>query len=154
MPWPVELFEALPSRRAAATVLDASVPVDWPDAELQELLDLYEPRLRSDPTLVGFGPWVVIREREVVGSAGFLGPPNESGEVELGYGIREEHRNRGFATEAARALLAWALAQPGVERVVARSEPANRPSTRVLEKSGLLGAGGGRWVSPARGDGA
>ena len=154
MPWPVELSDALPSRPAAATVLDASVPSDWPDAELQELLDLYEPRLRRDPSLLGFGPWVVIGEREVVGSAGFLGPPNESGEVELGYGIREEHRNLGYATEAARTLLAWALAQPGVERVVARSDPANRPSVRVLEKSGLLRAGSGRWVSPAGGDGA
>jgi [ribosomal protein S5]-alanine N-acetyltransferase len=154
VPWPVELFDALPSRRAAATVLDALVPVDWPDAELQKLLDLYEPRLRSDPSLLGFGPWVVIGEREVVGSAGFLGPPNESGEIELGYGIREEHRNLGYATEAARALLSWALAQPRVERVVARSDPDNRASNRVLEKSGLLRAGSGRWVSPARGDGA
>ncbi len=154
MPWPVELFDALPSRRAAARMLDASVPVDWPDEELRELLDLYEPRLRSDPSLLGFGPWVVIGDREVVGSAGFLGPPNESGEIELGYGIREEHRNLGYATEAARALLAWALAQAGVERVVARSESANRASIRVLEKSGLLPAEHGRWVSPAGGDAA
>jgi RimJ/RimL family protein N-acetyltransferase len=101
-------------------VLGATVPDDWPDEELQGLLDVYEPRLRSDPSLLGLGPWIVIAAGEVVGSAGFVGPPNERGELELGYGILEEHRNRGYATEAGGALVAWALARPGVERVIAR----------------------------------
>ncbi len=97
-------------------------------------------------------------ERKVVGSAGFLGRPNEHGEVELGYGIVEEHRDSGYATEAAAALVAWALEQPGVERIVARSELANDATTRVLEKLGLTRAGAdeqvARWVSPGRGAGA
>jgi ribosomal-protein-alanine N-acetyltransferase len=144
----------LPDREAASTLLGAEVPAGWPDEELRGLLDLYE------PSLVGFGPWVVIarEERAVVGSAGFVGRPNEDGEVELGYGIVEEHRNRGYATEAAGTLAAWALGQPGVERIVARSEIANDASTRVLEKIGLTRAGVegtlARWVSPGRGGGA
>ena len=158
MPWPVELFEALPSRESAGAVLGAAVPEGWPDEELQGLLEVYEPRLRSDPSLLGFGPWVAIAAGEVVGSAGFVGGPNERGEVELGYGILEGHRNRGYATEAARALVAWALAQPNVEQVVARSEPFNDASNRVLEKLGLtrVRAEGGeaRWISPARAGGA
>lgn len=97
-------------------------------------------------------------QRAVVGSAGFIGPPGEDGEVELGYGIVEERRNRGYATEAAAALVGWALEQPGVERVVARSEVSNDASTRVLEKIGLTRAGAdeqvARWVSPGRGAGA
>ena len=158
MPWPVELFEALPSRESAGAVLGAAVPEGWPDEELQGLLEVYEPRLRNDPTLLGFGPWVAIAAGEVVGSAGFVGRPNERGEVELGYGILEGHRNRGYATEAARALVAWALTQPNVEQVVARSERSNDASNRVLEKLGLtrVRAEGGeaRWISPARAGGA
>jgi ribosomal-protein-alanine N-acetyltransferase len=144
----------LPNREAAGALLGAEVPAGWPDEELQGLLDVYE------PSLLGFGPWVVIAlaERAVVGSAGFVGPPGEDGEVELGYGIVEQHRNRGYATEAADALVAWALEQPGVERIVARSELGNLASTRVLEKIGLTRAGlDGQvalWVSPGRGAGA
>jgi ribosomal-protein-alanine N-acetyltransferase len=158
VPWRVELFEALPSRESAGAVLGAVVPEGWPDEELQGLLEVYEPRLRSDPSLLGFGPWVVIAAGEVVGSAGLVGRPNERGEVELGYGILEDHRNRGYATEAARALVAWALAQPNVDQVVARSELSNDASNRVLEKLGLTRVraegGEGRWISPARAGGA
>ena len=100
----------------------------------------------------------MISADEVVGSAGFLGRPNARGEIELGYGILEEHRNRGYATEAARALMAWALAQRDIEQVVARSELANGASNRVLEKLGMtrVGTDGAeaRWVSPARDGGA
>ena len=135
-------------------MLGASVPEGWPDEELQRLLEAHEPRLRRDPSLLGLGPWVVIAAGEVVGSAGFVGRPNERGEVELGYGILGGHRNRGYATEAARALVAWALAQPNVQQVVARSELSNDASNRVLEKLGLtrVRAEGGvaRWISPAR----
>jgi ribosomal-protein-alanine N-acetyltransferase len=139
-------------------VLRATVPDGWPDEELQGLLDVFEPRLRSDPSVLCFGPWIVIAADEVVGSAGFLERPNARGEVELGYGVLEEHRNLGYATEAARALMAWALARPEVEQVVARSELANDASNRVLEKLGLtrVGTDGveARWVSPARVGGA
>jgi RimJ/RimL family protein N-acetyltransferase len=112
-----------------------------------------------EPSPLGFAPWVVIdrEEREVVGSAGFVGPPSEDGGVELGYGIVEQRRNRGYATEAAAALVAWALEQAGVERVVARSEVGNDASNRVLEKLGLTRTGVAgtlaRWVSPGRGGG-
>ena len=123
-PWGAEELRAL------------STPVGWPDDELAELIELYESWLRSDPAVLGYGPWVVVeREKQaVVGSVGFVGRANEDGEIELGYGIVEEHRNRGYATEAAAALVEWALAQPGVTRVIARSAAGNRPSTRVLEK--------------------
>jgi [ribosomal protein S5]-alanine N-acetyltransferase len=75
-----------------------------------------------------------------VASAGFVGRPKD-GEVELGYGTVSEHRNRGYATEAAAALVGWALGQPGVERVVARLAPDNVASVRVLEKAGLTREG-------------
>lgn len=148
MPFSAGLVNALPDREAAGELLRAEVPEGWPDEELQGLLDLRE------PSALGFGPWVVIAKAEVVGSAGFVGPPNDEGELELGYGIVEEHRNHGYATEAAGALIGWALVQPEVECVVARSEPANEASTRVLEKIGMTRAGAdeqvAHWVSRPR----
>ena len=79
-------------------------------------------------------------EREsgsVVGDVGFLGPPDESGSVELGYSVVPDRRRRGYASEAARALVDWALDQPGVEVVVASPESGNVASVRTLERVGF-----------------
>jgi ribosomal-protein-alanine N-acetyltransferase len=79
--------------------------------------------------------------RTAVGSAGFLGAPAASPEIELGYGVHPDYRNRGYATEATQALVAWALGQPTVRRVIAKCDPANTPSVRVLEKIGMARCG-------------
>jgi RimJ/RimL family protein N-acetyltransferase len=92
----------------------------------------------------GWGAWLVFRGDELVGDAGFLAPP-AGGEVELGYAVRPEHRGRGYATEAARALVEWALAQPGVDRVVAEFEHDNVASKRVLERVGMRPVDERRW---------
>ena len=148
-----ELVDALADPAAAARLVGASLPRGWPDHELSQLLELYAPRIAQKPEELGYGPWVVIsREGDsVVGSAGFLGAPNKDGAIELGFGIHPDFRNRGYAAEAARALLAWGLNQPSVERIVARCDAGNAPSVRVLEKIGmtLLGEEDGtlRWAT-------
>lgn len=73
------------------------------------------------------------------------------GWVEIGYGINDEYRGQGMATEAVNAAAAWALQQPGVTRVEAETEPDNVPSQRVLSKcgfvpSGVIGEEGPRYV--------
>lgn len=78
-----------------------------------------------------------------VGDIGFKGPPGERCEVEVGYGIDGPHRGRGYATEAARALTQWALAQQDVYFVMAETAPDNGASRRVLEKLGFKPAGEG-----------
>jgi ribosomal-protein-alanine N-acetyltransferase len=124
-------------------LLAARVPKEWPDPELAEFLPFYAGMLRKDPHLLGYGVWLLIERgsRTVVGSAGFQGHPNTDGEVELGYGVHVDFRNRGYATEAARALVDWAYAQPGVRRVIAHCDPQNIPSHRVVEKAGLTRCG-------------
>jgi len=73
----------------------------------------------------------------VVGGIGFAGPPGAAGEVELGYGIVPSRQGRGYATEAATAMLAIAWAEPAVEAVVASTASSNLASQRVLEKAGF-----------------
>jgi RimJ/RimL family protein N-acetyltransferase len=134
VPSPPDLFELLARDRAAAeSEIGVALPADWPDPAVEAALR----RLAKLPS--GWGIWLVVSREEnaVVGTAGFKGPPGDTERVELGYGIAEAYRNRGYATEAARALVDWALAQPGVARVVAECERDNAPSIRVLEKAGL-----------------
>jgi len=55
--------------------------------------------------------------------------------------VHEAARGCGYATEAVRALVAWALGQDGVARVTARCDPENTASVRVLEKTGFVRTG-------------
>jgi ribosomal-protein-alanine N-acetyltransferase len=139
VPCSLELAEALPDRPRAETLLDARIPRGWPDSELRGLLRLYETWLRDDPSFFGFGPWVAVTRghRTVVGSAGFVGTPSDNGDLELGFGTASRYRKRGYATEAASALVAWGLGRPGVKRIVAECAPDNLASIRVLEKIGM-----------------
>jgi ribosomal-protein-alanine N-acetyltransferase len=121
-------------------LLDARLPKEWPDPELKEFLPVYAGLLRDDPLLLGYGVWLLIEResRTVVGSAGFQGRPNSEGEIELGYGVHADFRNRGYATEAAKALVEWAFTQPGVKRITAHCDQDNVASQRVVEKAGLV----------------
>lgn len=88
--------------------------------------------------LDGYGHRLVL-ERDtglVVGSIGLFWPPS-AGVLEIGYGIVPSRRGRGYATEATRALAAYALTAPGVRTVTASVELGNPASVRVLEKAGF-----------------
>lgn len=93
----------------------------------------------SDPADQAWGHRQVVERARglVVGGIGFFGPPRESGEVEVGYGIVPSRQDRGYATEALQAMLAMAWADPRVTAVVAGTDPGNAPSQRVLEKAGF-----------------
>ncbi|GEM_PF-229103 len=86
--------------------------------------------------------WVMERKEDgvIVGDLCFKGL-GADGAVEIGYGTYEPYQNRGYMTEAVRAMTAWALAQGCVKRVEAETEPDNTASQRVLEKSGFVPAG-------------
>ena len=78
----------------------------------------------------------------VIGDGGFKGAP-KNGEVELGYGIDAPFRGKGYAEEAARALVGWAFSQNGVDLVSAETAPDNAASQHILQKLGFLPAGSG-----------
>ena len=81
-----------------------------------------------------WGPRHIVSDGVVVGGIGLFGPP-EDGEVEVGYGLVEEARGRGLATEALQALLAET--DRAAVRVRAGVQPENAPSLRVLAGCGF-----------------
>ena len=90
-------------------------------------------------SLEPFFAYVIVRRSDgrAVGDAGFHGPPDEDGVVEIGYALVPAARGTGLAAEATRLLVEWARAQPGVRSVIARVEPSNGPSRRLLEHLGF-----------------
>jgi RimJ/RimL family protein N-acetyltransferase len=95
-------------------------------------------RASSGPDPWTFGFAVVDREsRTVVGSAGFKGPPDDEGMVEIAYGIVPEFEGRGYATEAAGLLVGFASGNSAVRLIRAHTLPTKNASTRVLTKNGF-----------------
>lgn len=98
-------------------------------------------------TATGVDPWrfgfavVEIASGLVVGSAGFTGPPDISGCVEIAYGIVPDYQGRGYATEAAQALVACARNDERTRTICAHTLPTKNASTRVLEKCGFRHVG-------------
>ena len=86
-----------------------------------------------------YGTYEIIRRRDgrVIGAAGFQGPPDETGAVRIGYGLAESARGHGYATEAVKALLAWARKQDGLTYVLADTTRTNIASQRVMERAGM-----------------
>ena len=93
-----------------------------------------------DPWRHGF--FLVERARgEVIGTAGFKGPPDADGMVEIAYGVVPSVEGRGYATEAAGALVRFAARDPRVRVIRAHTLPEANASTRVLRKCGFLHIG-------------
>ncbi len=95
----------------------------------------------------GMDPWkhgfaVVDRARGlVVGSAGFKGPPDAEGMVEVAYGIVPAWQGKGCATAALGKLVAFASGDDRVRLLRAHTLPENNASTRVLIKNGFTKLG-------------
>ncbi len=140
-PLPVDAAAALPDdRETAADLLGARLSPEWPQPDLVEALPVFA---AAEPKQEGFWAWVIIERaaNAVVGDVGFVGPPGEDGTVEIGYSVVPARRGRGYASEAARAVVDWALGQPGVRSVVAGCDPDNVPSIRILERLGFARTG-------------
>jgi RimJ/RimL family protein N-acetyltransferase len=86
-----------------------------------------------------YGMYQLIRQGDslVVGDIGFHAPPDSSGTVTVGYGLAAEARGQGYATEALKAIIGWAIRQPDVRWVEADAAHGNVPSQRVMERAGM-----------------
>ena len=133
-------------RVRAEALAGARLPDAWPGKALVERafsadLDL----IRDDPDGRLWGDRLMIahlneREARIVGSVIFHGRPVD-GVAEVGYGVELESQGRGFATEATRTCVDWALDQPECVAVTATTYPWHRASLRVIEKIGMKLAG-------------
>jgi RimJ/RimL family protein N-acetyltransferase len=80
---------------------------------------------------------VVLKETgEVVGFCGMTHPGNQD-DPELKYTFHRRFWKRGFATEAARGMLAHGAEKHRLTRIIATVDPAHKASHQVLEKCGL-----------------
>jgi ribosomal-protein-alanine N-acetyltransferase len=130
----------------AASELGAKLPESWPDPWqrfLQIRLADLDARPATRPLLLR---GIILREpiRELIGIVGFHGPPDDDRSVEIGYAVEAEHRQHGYAAEAAQALCAWAASEHAPEQigsVRASISPQNEPSLRLIRRLDFMPTG-------------
>jgi len=140
----------LQSRAALGDVLQIDVPESWPPELYDRAAAQYTlERLEEGPDQAGWWLHYVILKGSssnsptMVGACGYKGPPSPDGTVEIGYGILQEFRRRGYAKEAARGLIATAFTYPMVTRIIAETLPELAPSLGVLRTAGFRSIGEG-----------
>ncbi|MFJ9406783.1 GNAT family N-acetyltransferase [Streptomyces sp. NPDC101393] len=77
----------------------------------------------------------------VVGHAGFHGPPDEVGMVEIGYAVAPGFRRQGYARPTLTELLRRAAAEPAISTVRATISPDNVASLATLVGFGFVEVG-------------
>lgn len=133
----------------AERLLGATVPRGrWPSENDAAFLRLRAGQIRRNPD---WQPWsvraLVLREEtKMVGHAGFHGPPGVNGlqardALELGYTVFPEARGRGYAQEAALALMRWAEREHEIRRFIASVAPDNEASLAIVRKLGFTQIG-------------
>ena len=140
-------MEALARRDLAAAehLIGAKVPTHMPE-DLEHFLEFRIADLSADPSAQ---PWlgraIVLDDpkagRRVIGSVGFHAPPDETGQVEIGYRVEPDYRRQGVASEVVRALFEWASREHGVTRFRAATAPDNVASQAVLRRFGFRQVG-------------
>ncbi len=90
----------------------------------------------------GFGLWLLVPHgaRDPVGWCG-LKAGDDPAEPELMFGLLPAARGTGLATEAVRAVVAWARALPRTRRVWGAARPGHLASLKVMERAGLRDEG-------------
>lgn len=99
-------------------------------------------RIRAHWLECGFGCWA-IEEKGGAAFVGFVGLTRPKFRtaftpcVEIGWRLAAEHWGLGYATEAARVVLAHGFRKLGLAEIVSFTTVANLRSRRVMEKIGL-----------------
>ncbi|HEY7664040.1 MAG TPA: GNAT family N-acetyltransferase [Xanthobacteraceae bacterium] len=91
--------------------------------------------------------FLITRAGAVLGGCGICERDGEH--PEIGYWLGVPFWGRGYATEAARALIDHAFGKLGCNRLFARARVSNPASRRVLEKCGFQWTGVGLYRIPA-----
>jgi [ribosomal protein S5]-alanine N-acetyltransferase len=124
--------------------LRAHVPQDWPPGEYDHsAIEYFMNCLSANPDNLGWYSWYAVakptdgHEATVIGAGGYMGPPDQNGQIEIGYSIVTDFQGKGYATELVRALVEHAGSQPTVRRIVAHTAADNIASQNVLQKCGF-----------------
>ena len=97
------------------------------------------PQVKVDPLVnKWFIRFIVLKEsKEIIGSVSFHGVPDSEGMMEIGLGIEEAFRGKGYAKEALKGMWSWVCTFPEVNTLRYTVSPENLPSIAVINYFGF-----------------
>jgi RimJ/RimL family protein N-acetyltransferase len=155
---PDDLRAELVSPSNLGFLLNADIPADWPPGEYDRKAQVFfrDRMEQTGPSAMGWYVWYAVLRAQpgikatLLGAGGFLGPPNGTGEVEIGFSVAQAWQAKGFAKEMVGGLVSQALSDRRVNRVVAHTSELNIRSRSVLEGNGFHVAGAGTETGSLR----
>lgn len=113
------LYTEAHTPQETAETLVRKIALDWPEKDGDQL------------------SLAIVKDGEVIGEAvlKYLSEYHRQGEV--GYILHPDHHGRGYATEAAAAVIALGFDHLGLHRIMASCDAFNEPSWRVMERLGM-----------------
>ena len=137
-----QLKKAIVNREEVNLELGLYPKVNSLDKKIARIYNIKIQNIEKDPdNILFYTYWEIVLkpEKRLIGEIGFKGIPNRLGQIEIGYGIEECYRNKGFTTEAVIKLMGWAFFQDiiPVKYVTACTDKENIASQKVLLKAGM-----------------
>ncbi|MDS0524705.1 GNAT family N-acetyltransferase [Clostridium sp. SHJSY1] len=111
----------------------------WPTEDTMDILPIIRNSLEESKTPTGFETWMIVDtvNKKVIGDIGFHGRPDKNGQVEVGFGLVEHERGKGFGVEALNSIMNWLNDQESVNIIKAECLIDNKPSATILKKAGF-----------------
>ncbi len=139
-------------------MLNATVSSEWPSGEYdRDAMEFFRACFEQGGEEVeGWYGWYAIRDPDekfpptLVGAAGYFGPPDANGIVEIGYSVLPEWQRCGYASEMTDALVKNVFSQASVKSVIAHTTEDNPASIAVLMRCGFSATGPGRDLGTIR----
>ncbi len=139
------VFRALANGDLAAANAVSPVPLSayFAGPEWRGVWLMRSSQVEEDPASAAWVTGVIWDERQqvAVGRAGYHGPPDPSGMVEIGYAVDPAHRRRGYARAALEALLQRAAREQQVHTVRVTISPDNVASQQLASQYGFIEVG-------------
>ena len=141
----IPTFQALAKGDLAAANRASPVPLTpyFAGSDWRRVWQMRSEQVEESPASVAWVTGVIWdEERELaVGRAGYHGPPDAAGMVEIGYAVDPAHRRRGYARAALEVLLERATDEPQVRTVRVTISPDNMASHKLASEYGFIEVG-------------
>jgi [ribosomal protein S5]-alanine N-acetyltransferase len=123
------------------------------EAQVRDFVEMFVQQQAEQPRRKFQFAITFPNDDRVIGNCGIRCKPENNWEADIGYEMAPEHWSRGYATEAALAMVNFGFQTLKLHRISAWCIAANTASARVLEKVGMQWRDGCEKMSISRGAG-